>query len=300
MRRSSSCFLNEETIETRIIYHTPHGDLSAVAHTTPAYADWLLLHPVKRWPVDMDAYADYFFAAPESLDLGEIDVVIAGVGEKGLVTTLIGELFTSFLGTVREGGMAQTILDLIDDPGYCSRLQSRYIQYCAALTRRILEETSTQAVFINSGYSGLPILNRSLFRQWDRPVLAAVSAVCREHDIPLHLHQHGRLIPIMEDIISAGVSIVCPLLSSPQGDVDDLQAFKQRFGGRIAIKGNVDPFAVLQHGAPAEVERAVQKCILDAAPNGGFILGTADSTLTGTPFENIHTFVKAGRKYGKY
>jgi uroporphyrinogen decarboxylase len=104
----------------------------------------------------------------------------------------------------------------------------------------------------------------------------------------------------MEDIIAAGVNIVCPLLASPQGDVDDLRAFKQRFGGRIALKGNVDPFSVLLHGTPSDVERAVIQCLNDAAPNGGYILGTADSTLPGTPFENIFAFVEAGRKYGKY
>jgi hypothetical protein len=300
MRRSSSRFLDEETIQTTIAYHTPHGDLSATARTSPVYADWLVEHPVKNWPQDMEAYGDYFFTAPETLDLGEIDPIIAGVGEKGLVTTYAGELFTSFLGTLREGGMAQTIFDLLDDPETCACLQQRYIRHITALTRRILIETHTQAILILGGYASLPILNRRLFQQWDIPLLAAVSAVCREFDVPLHLHQHGRLIPIMEDLISAGVSLVCPLLASPQGDVDDLLAFKQRFGGRIALKGNVDPFSILLHGAPADVEKAVVACLHAAAPNGGYILGTADSTLISTPFENIRAFVEAGRKYGKY
>ena len=298
MRTADSRFRDAETIETRLAYRTPHGELQAVARTTPSYADWLVEHPVKRFPGDMDAYADYFFADGETADLTGIDRTIDGVGEKGLVTPLLGDLFTSLLGAVREGGMTRTILDLLDEPEYCARLQGRYIGHLSALARRILEQTRAQALFINGGYSGLPIINCEIFRRWDAPVLAAVSAVCREFDAPLHLHQHGHVMPILEEIIAAGVSLVCPLLPPPQGDVADLAAVKRHFGNRIALKGNVDPFAVLLHGSPADVERAVQRCIGDAAVGGGYILGTADSTLVGTPLENIHAFVEAGRKYG--
>ena len=300
MRATRSRFLGEETIETVITYRTPHGTLEAIARTTPVYADWLSVHPVKRWPADMDAYADYYFAAPESLDLREIDEIIDGVGERGVVTVMIGDLFTSFLATVREGGPAQTIFDLVDHPRYCTALRNRYVAHLTALSRRVLEETKSYAIFVHGGYSALPIINRELFLRWDAPLLRSISAVCREYSVPLHLHQHGRLRPIMEDLIGCGVDLVCPLLSPPQGDVDDLGAFKRRFGDRIALKGNVDPFRVLLHGGTVDVERAVRECLREGAPGGGFILGTADSTLIGTPFENIHAFVEAGRSYGRY
>ena len=104
----------------------------------------------------------------------------------------------------------------------------------------------------------------------------------------------------MEEIIAGGVNIVCPLLPPPQGDVEDLARVKGLYGQRIALKGNVDPIEVLLKGTPADVERAVRRCIRAAAPGGGYILGTADSTVIGTPFENIHAFVEAGRKYGRY
>jgi len=297
MRTLASRFLDDETIETQTTYHTPRGDLHAVSRTAPTYADWLIEHPVKVFPVDMRAYEDYWFTAPEAIDLSAVDPVIAGVGEKGLVTPFLGDLFTSFLGLVREGGIAQTIFDLLDEPEYCAHLQRRYTDHLSALTRRLLTETHAQALFIHGGYSGLPIISPALFRQWDQPVLAAVSAVCREFDVPLHLHQHGHLLPIMEDLIAAGVNLVCPLLPPPQGDIDNLAAVKHRFGARIALKGNIDPFDVLLHGTVDDVRRAVEGCARAGAPGGGFILGTADSTLVGTPFENIHAFVEAGRAF---
>lgn len=300
IRRATSRFVDQEVIETEIIYYTPRGELHALAKTTNVYADWLQEHPVKRFPADMDLYAGYFFTDPVAYDLAEIREAIAGVAEQGLVTPMVGELFTSFLGAVREGGMVQTLYDLADHREYCKGLQSRYIEHLSELARLILESTPAEALFINSNYSGPPIVSPRLYREWDCAILEAVSKVCREHGVPLHLHQHGHTRAIMEEIIAGGVNIVCPLLPPPQGDVDDLARVKELYGQRIALKGNVDPIEVLLKGTPADVERVVRRCIQAAAPGGGYILGTADSTVIGTPFENIHAFVEAGRKYGQY
>jgi len=213
---------------------------------------------------------------------------------------MVGELFTSFLGTVREGGMVQTLYDLADHRDYAKALQARYVEHLRSLTREILRRTKAEAIFINSGYSGPPVVSPALYEEWDKPVLAAVAAVCRERSVPLHLHQHGHTRAVLDQIVDAGVNIVCPLLPPPQGDVDDLAELKRRYGARLALKGNVDPVAVLLNGRPEDVERDVKRCLEAAAAGGGFILGTADSTVVGTPFESIRAFVAAGRKYGRY
>lgn len=298
MRVSEVRIVDDETIETRTRYHTPHGDVSEVIRATPVYPGGFVEHPIKRFPRDMDAWADYFFADPDTADLGDLNRVLAGVGERGLVTTGVATLFTSFLGALRDGGMVQTIYDLLDESEYCARLHARYIAHSVARTRRVLEQTATCAVFVNSGFSGLPIINTALFRQWELPLLAAVAAVCREFNVPVHLHQHGHVLPLLDDLIAAGVNIVCPLFPPPQGDVHDLADVKQRFGSRIALKGNVDPQVLLQ-GSAVVVDRAVAGCIRDAAPGGGYILGTADGIYAGTPLHNIHAFVEAGRRYGR-
>jgi len=255
---------------------------------------------VKQFRQDMAKYEEYYFGDPSECDFSGITEALAGVGDKGLVTASVGELFTSFLGSVREGGMVQTIYDLCDHRDYCKRLQARYVEHVAALTRQVLEKTRTEAVFVNSGYSGPPITSPPVYREYDRPVLESVSAVCHEFGVPLHLHQHGHVQVLVEDLIQAGVDIVCPLLPPPQGDVADLSRLKLRTAGRIGLKGNVDPVEVLLNGTSDDVERAVRSCIEAAAAGGGYVLGTADSTVAGTPFENIHAFVEAGRKHGRY
>jgi len=295
-----SAFIDDATVETDIVYNTPQGPLHAIARTTSDYSGWLIEHPVKQFPADMERYECYYFDDPDEADVADINEAIAGVGEKGLVTPGVGELFTSFLATVREGGMVQTIYDLNDYPEYCWRLHARYVEHISAQTRVVLEKTRAQAIFVNSGYSAPPIISPAMYRRFDVPVLKAVSEICHQFNVPLHLHQHGHVQVLVNDLIGAGVDIVCPLLPPPQGDVADLGLLKRLTAGKMALKGNVDPIEVLLKGSPADVERAVLLCIEAAAEGGGYILGTADSTVVGTPFENIHAFVEAGRKYGRY
>ncbi|MBA7483626.1 hypothetical protein ES707_19143 [subsurface metagenome] len=295
---SKSEFIDKETIETDTTYRTPLGDLHMVSRTTPSYGGWAIEHPVKNFPDDMQVYEQIFFK--ESFDGSAINKTLQGVGEKGLVTPMVGELFTSFLGSVREGGMVETIYDLCDHEDYCRELHRRYVEYVIRQTEFVLEKTRAQAIFAYSGYSGPPIVSPDMYRRWDKPVLEAIGKICREKDVPLHLHQHGHLLSIIEDIIDAGINVVCPLLPPPQGDVADLGEVKKLYGDKIVLKGNVDPIKVLLNGTPGDVEREVRNCISAAARGGGFILGTADSTVAGTPFENIHAFARAGKKYGKY
>jgi uroporphyrinogen decarboxylase len=303
-RVSKSRFLgtDKENIETERTYRTDKGELHERIITC-ASSSAPTEYPVKRFPDDMEIYENYYFgdlAKGADFNPAGVNSIIAGVGEKGLVTTMVGPLFVSFLCSVRQGGIIQTIYDLCDHEDYCRRLQRKYIEYISEFTRVVLEKTRTQAVFINSDWSSPPMVSPEIYRQWDKPVLAAVAGICRKRGIPVHLHQHGRILPIIDDIIEAGISIVCPLFGPPQGDVVDLAEFKRHYGNRIALKGNIDPFEILLKGTQRDIEKAVKQCLQAAAPGGGYVLGTADSTVIGTPFENFFTFVEAGRKYGKY
>ncbi len=297
---ATSRFVDPDTIETRKTWSLRGGSLRAVSRTTRDYSDWLLDHPIKRFPEDMAAYEEYCFDDPEQCDLSAVREALEGVGEKGLVTPYVGPPFTSFLGFIREGGMAQTLFDLLDHEAYCRELSRRYVEHCAGIAELLLRKTSAQVLFIESGYSAPPMVSPALYREWDVPVLAAVARICHARGALLHLHHHGYVSPVIEDIIVAGVDLICPLLPPPQGDVADLGELKRRCAGRIALKGNVDPIGVLLKGTPRDVEEDVRRCLSAAAAGGGYILGTADSTVVGTPFENIRAFVQAGKSYGTY
>jgi uroporphyrinogen decarboxylase len=111
---------------------------------------------------------------------------------------------------------------------------------------------------------------------------------------PTTTNRH-RILPWLAE---AGVDIVSTLPPPPMGDVDLAQA-KAQFGDKLCLNGNIDLLHVIKEGTPEFIRRSVRQAILDAAPGGGFILGTSDSIRDACP-ANVRAFFEAARMYGDY
>lgn len=79
----------------------------------------------------------------------------------------------------------------------------------------------------------------------------------------------------------------------------DIFELKQRYGGRLALLGNLD-CDLLVRGAPAEIDATVRELMLGVAPGGGYIFSTSNSVLMDVPPENLEAMVSAARRYGRY
>jgi uroporphyrinogen decarboxylase len=99
-------------------------------------------------------------------------------------------------------------------------------------------------------------------------------------------------------LAEAEVDILSTVPPPPIGDVDLARA-KAEFGDRICFNGNVDLINVIKDGTPELIHQTVRQLILDAAPGGGFILGTSDS-IRDTDLANVRAYFKAARLYGDY
>ena len=74
----------------------------------------------------------------------------------------------------------------------------------------------------------------------------------------------------------------------PLGHVDLADA-KRRVGGRLFLKGNVDPVGTVLLGTPEAVLADARRRIAVAAPGGGHVLSTACSVPPGAPPENVRS-----------
>jgi uroporphyrinogen-III decarboxylase len=198
----------------------------------------------------------------------------------------------------REGGAVQAILDLADYPAYLAAVRDRYAEYLKGLAEAICVRTPVEGLFLNCGSASLNIVSPALFAEWDLPVVRAVAAVARRRDKIMHYHLHGRGRALLDGLVEAGVTMICPLESPPKGDFL-LREVKERFGGRLALKGGVDPF-LLRDGGDAELESQVRRSLEEAAAGGGFTLATGDGVLKDTPFERIRRLVELARRFGAY
>jgi hypothetical protein len=298
MLEARSRFVHEELIETRVSYRTSRGELHEVRHSAPDYDLWSIDPPVRDLPRDLPLIEEYFFENPEELDYSPISAAYEETGEAGICEGIVGNTFFEFLTLNRRGGAVQAILDLYEHPDYLKEVQGRYVAHLSGIAEEICRRTPVEGIFLNCGSASLNIVSPQLFREWDIPVVQAVAAVARRHDRVFHYHLHGRGRKLLEELVEAGIGMICPLECPPKGDFV-LREVKAGFGDRLALKGGVDPF-VLRDAAPRKIETIVLRCLGDAADGGGYTLASGDGVLKETPFESIRLLVELAHRHGSY
>ena len=81
-------------------------------------------------------------------------------------------------------------------------------------------------------------------------------------------------------------------------DRTDLQAAKEKLGGRACVAGNV-PSSLFSTGAPEKMDEYCRQLIETVGKGGGFILTSGCPIDQAVP-ENAHAFLDSTRKYGIY
>jgi len=282
----------------RLTHETRLGPLQEAFRFPADDAAWHTEHCVKEPERDWPRFFELFFSDPWAADLAEVKEAYALTGGQGIVSVYVGCPFTDWLCEAREGGYQAVIYELLDRPAYFEPMQERYIAHIVEKTRMLCERAPFDELFMGNEFSELPLLSPRLWRKWDLPILEAFCATARVYNRPTHWHQHGSVTAILPDFARSGLDILCPLERAPGGDVE-LAEVKRRWGDRLCLKGNVET-ALLLYGSPEQVAARVCECIEAAGHGGGFILGTGDQVARDTPFENIHAFVDAGMRYGRY
>ncbi len=110
-------------------------------------------------------------------------------------------------------------------------------------------------------------------------------------------HSDGYLMPIMDDMIEAGIDGLNPI--EPIAGMD-IGCLKRRYGENLVLVGNVDCSQVLPLGTREDVVEATKACIKAASPGGGHFIGSSSEIVPATPVENILAFYEAAREYGRY
>ena len=296
--KSKSYFVNEDLIKTDNVYVTTKGDMKEVKHSTFDYDLWSIERPIKNLFEDMPKLEDYFFDDPTKLDYSEIETAFNKTGNSGICEGIVGNTFFEFLTLFREGGAVQVILDLNDHPDYFKNIQKKYIEFLTGIAEEIVNNTGVDSLFLNCGSSTTNIIGPFFFKKWDIPVIKAISLVAKKHNKLLHYHLHGKGRALLDDLVKAGINVICPLEESPGGDFE-LKEVKKKFGSVLALKGNIDPF-FLRDSLHEDIEKKVVDCIKIAGKEGGVILASGDGVLKETPFENIFAMVETAKKYGIY
>lgn len=119
----------------------------------------------------------------------------------------------------------------------------------------------------------------------------------RNPDIKIAYHSDGFIIPLIDDLIEAGVDILNPI----QPDCMEPSLLKKRYGKRLSFWGTVDVQHTFSFGTPADVANEVKERLRNVAPGGGLILGsTHNIQMSENAIGNVLKFYEVVKNYGGY
>lgn len=152
--------------------------------------------------------------------------------------------------------------------------------------------------FPNSGMITLQSVD--IMKEFSLPALKKLTAMFKKAGILTSLHCCGKERTLVELAANeTDLDCIDPLEVPPMGDCS-LREVKQKFGRRLALKGNLHTTEIMLRMTPDGVEKAARQALDDAMEGGGFILSTGDQCGRDTPEANIFKLVEVCDKYGKY
>ncbi len=129
------------------------------------------------------------------------------------------------------------------------------------------------------------IMRPALWRQFDKPRMAALIAAARQvnPDVTMFIHSDGKLTDLMDDLIEIGFDVINPI----QPECMDPLEVKRRWGDRITLHGCISIQRTLPFGSVDDVRHEVETLIRQCGHNGGLVLLPSNNIQPDTPIENI-------------
>ncbi len=237
-------------------------------------------------PTD-EFFPDYIF--------GVIDRVLEKVGREFSVHS---EVFSPFTQLMERLGYENGLMALVDDPGKCKAILARFAEGAADLATRQAAR-GVDAVLMSSAFAGGGFISRDFYEEFVLPYERRVHEAVKAAGVKCYVHTCGAIGDRLELMQATGIDGLDTMDPPPLGDTDLADA-KQRIGGQVFLKGNVDSVNILLHGTEEQV-RADAKAKLDAAmAGGGYILSSACSVAPRVPPRHIHAMREVIEQYGRY
>jgi uroporphyrinogen decarboxylase len=204
----------------------------------------------------------------------------------------------AFMWSAYLTGLDNLLMYFLADPDFAHALMDMVLEVNIAVARRAVR-AGADVVFLGDDYAHnlAPMMSPAHFREFVQPSLQRMVAAIHEEGALCVKHTDGNVWSILDAIVEAGPDGINPL--EPVAGMDMARA-KAGYGHQVCLVGNIDCGQLLSHGAPAEVERAVRRCLADGAAGGGFILSSSNSIHSSVRPGNYLAMVRAGQRHGTY
>jgi uroporphyrinogen decarboxylase len=191
-------------------------------------------------------------------------------------------------------GFSRFFLAIHERQGFVRELLKARTEWCMAMCRKA---TSLGVDLIvlgdDAGHRGGPMISPKM---WREIVLPYHRSIVEELDVPVIWHTDGAIESLLPMAVEAGFLGVHGL--EPAAGID-LGKVKRAFGQDLVLVGNAD-VAVLCGSDLNAVRTEVARCILQGAPDGGYMLSSCNSIFKGMNPASIAEMYRYAEKAGAY
>ncbi|MFA4016566.1 MAG: hypothetical protein RUDDFDWM_001676 [Candidatus Fervidibacterota bacterium] len=214
----------------------------------------------------------------------------------------LGYFVSGFAGHIFETawqliGMEKMFIDMLFNPALVEALLERLTLDACFRARRFAEAgVDMLRTGDDVGMQDRLMMNPELWRRFLKPCLKRVIDSAREvvPDIPVWYHSDGYIMPIIDDLIEVGVTVLNPV----QPECMDVVEIKKRYGEKLAVWGTIGTQSVLPFGKPEDVKMEVKRMIEIFAP--AIVIAPTHVIEPDVPWENIVALFEAVEEYGRF
>lgn len=200
-----------------------------------------------------------------------------------------------FCNTYEVLGMVNFMLKLYDDVGLVEEIMDYFLEYSVGVAELLRDRPIDYFALDDdiAANAGL-LVSEDVLRELWIPRTAKILEPIRAAGIPILEHCCGNLTDVIPLGLELGVTGFHPF----QPNCNDVYAFKEQYGNRIAIVGNIDIAGVLAFGTPETVEADVLEHMKRLGDGGGYIVCSSHTIDNNIPPENYRAMIDAVRSYG--
>lgn len=195
-------------------------------------------------------------------------------------------------------GFENLLMATVTEPELVRRLVDMSVEINLELAKEVAR-CGADFIFTGDDYASAerPFMSPKAFREFFYPSLKRVIAGFHAVGLPVIKHTDGNIRPLLDLILDTGIDCLDPIDPIAKMDIGEM---KEKYGRRVALKGNVDCAHTLTFGTEQQVVEETRQVIRKAAAGGGLILSSSNSIHSSVKPGNYLAMWNALRMYGKY
>jgi len=244
----------------------------------------------------MEEFEAYPWADVEDVDYSVFDEANRLMPKGMKIIGHQADIFTQLWGLM---GFETFSYAMVEQPELVTALADKIGRTVCRMFEVIAEQENIGALWMSDdiAYTEGLMVSPAFLREHIFPWYKKIGNIARSLGVPYMYHSDGDLWQVMPDLIDdIGFNALHPI----EPKAMDINELKEKIGDRVCLIGNIDLGYTLTRGTPEEVIEEVRQRIRDAAPGGGYCIGSSNSIPYYVPVDNYRAMVEAALKYGTY